>query len=167
VFESASELSVKSSAYRVVCTQLFSLMLSSFRRSRVAFTALQALLVILLSSCISPGTIERQRLDDSFGPSRVELRANPVNSRVSAEFLNKVRPVLEKRCVVCHACYDAACQLKLTSAEGIERGASKQAIYTPRVFDDNPTRLHLDEHSTSADQAHGRHALLFATNSRA
>jgi len=160
VFESASELSVKSSAYRVVCTQLFSLMLSSFRRSRVAFTALQALLVILLSSCISPGTIERQRLDDSFGPSRVELRANPVNSRVSAEFLNKVRPVLEKRCVVCHACYDAACQLKLTSAEGIERGASKQAIYTPRVFDDNPTRLHLDEHSTSAWRSRGFYPIL-------
>jgi hypothetical protein len=135
-------------------------MLSSFRRSRVAFTALQALLVILLSSCISPGTIERQRLDDSFGPSRVELRANPVNSRVSAEFLNKVRPVLEKRCVVCHACYDAACQLKLTSAEGIERGASKQAIYTPRVFDDNPTRLHLDEHSTSAWRSRGFYPIL-------
>ncbi len=27
----------------------------------------------------------------------------------------KVRPVLESRCVVCHGCYDAPCQLKLSS----------------------------------------------------
>ncbi len=37
--------------------------------------------------------------------------------------------MLESRCVVCHACYDAPCQLLATSHRGLDRGASKQAIY--------------------------------------
>ena len=41
----------------------------------------------------------------------------------------KVRPVLESRCVVCHGCYDAPCQLKLSSPEGIHRGANKKKVY--------------------------------------
>ena len=44
-------------------------------------------------------------------------------------FEKDVQPVLERRCAVCHACYDAPCQLLLTSPDGIERGASKQAVY--------------------------------------
>lgn len=51
------------------------------------------------------------------------MRAEPV------DFEAEVRPVLESRCVVCHACYDAPCQLLATSHRGLERGASKQAIY--------------------------------------
>ena len=36
---------------------------------------------------------------------------------------------LEQRCVVCHGCYDAPCQLLLSSPDGIARGASKQVVY--------------------------------------
>ena len=40
-------------------------------------------------------------------------------------FDEQVNPVLTQRCVVCHACYDAPCQLKISSSEGVARGASK------------------------------------------
>jgi len=33
-------------------------------------------------------------------------------------FNDDVLPVLEKRCIACRGCYDAPCQLKLSSAAG-------------------------------------------------
>ncbi|MFT7561292.1 MAG: hypothetical protein ACI93R_003218 [Flavobacteriales bacterium] len=57
----------------------------------------------------------------------------------------EVRPILERRCVVCHSCYDAPCQLKLGSYEGIIRGASKDLVYQgTRLFETEPTRLFID-----------------------
>lgn len=60
-----------------------------------------------------------------------------------------IRPILERNCVVCHACYDAPCQLKMESPEGLERGATKVAIYRRRVGDQEPTRLLVDAASTA------------------
>jgi hypothetical protein len=61
----------------------------------------------------------------------------------------KVRPVLESRCVVCHGCYDAPCQLKLSSPEGIHRGANKVIVYNgARVTAAEPTRLFIDAMTT-------------------
>lgn len=61
----------------------------------------------------------------------------------------KVKPLLESRCVVCHGCYDAPCQLKLSSAEGIERGANKTRVYNgSRITADEPSRLFIDALST-------------------
>ncbi|TYC52799.1 peptidylprolyl isomerase [Rhodobacterales bacterium] len=56
-----------------------------------------------------------------------------------------VEDVLNKRCVVCHGCYDAPCQLKLSSPDGWLRGASKQKVYESSRLDDAPmTRLGID-----------------------
>jgi hypothetical protein len=61
----------------------------------------------------------------------------------------EVRPILESRCVVCHGCYDAPCQLKLSSPEGIQRGASKKKVYDgARITADEPTRLFIDAMTT-------------------
>jgi len=61
----------------------------------------------------------------------------------------KVRPVLESRCVVCHGCYDAPCQLKLSSPEGIHRGANKKKVYNAsRLTAEVPTRLFIDAMTT-------------------
>lgn len=60
-----------------------------------------------------------------------------------------IRPILERRCVVCHGCYDAPCQLKLSSPEGLQRGASKNRVYDPsRLAATQPTRLFIDARST-------------------
>ena len=37
-------------------------------------------------------------------------------------FLDKVQPILTTRCVPCHGCYEAPCQLNLQSYDGIKRG---------------------------------------------
>jgi len=44
--------------------------------------------------------------------------------------------------VVCHGCYDAPCQLKMSSIEGIERGASSEKVYvSARVHPAPLTRI--------------------------
>lgn len=51
--------------------------------------------------------------------------------------------------MACHACYDAPCQLKMSSAEGIDRGAHKSKIYEgTRLVAANPTRLFEDAQTT-------------------
>ncbi|MBT8346963.1 MAG: fatty acid cis/trans isomerase [Desulfofustis sp.] len=65
-------------------------------------------------------------------------------------YLADVEPVLVKRCVVCHSCYNSPCQLKLSSWDGLVRGASKEAIYNAgRLKTMDPSRLLVDAHSTS------------------
>ncbi len=60
-----------------------------------------------------------------------------------------VKPVLTKRCVVCHSCYNSPCQLKMTSWEGMDRGASKLEVYNAeRLRTMDPTRLFVDAQST-------------------
>jgi hypothetical protein len=57
----------------------------------------------------------------------------------------EVRPILERRCVVCHGCYDAPCQLKLGAWEGIARGASATSVYEQsRLLQARPSRLFVD-----------------------
>ncbi|TYK65733.1 fatty acid cis/trans isomerase [Colwellia echini] len=59
-----------------------------------------------------------------------------------------IQPILEQRCVVCHACYDAPCQLKLGSFEGLTRGANKEPVYNgERLLQANLTRLFEDGHT--------------------
>ena len=65
-------------------------------------------------------------------------------------YTQDVRPLLERRCVVCHACYDAPCQLKLGVWEGLLRGASKDKVYDgTRLQEAAPTRLFVDAHSSA------------------
>ncbi len=62
---------------------------------------------------------------------------------------NDVKPVLESRCVVCHGCYDAPCQIKMTSLEGIFRGGHKDNVYNmSRILSATPTRLNIDAENT-------------------
>ncbi len=59
-----------------------------------------------------------------------------------------VKPIIEQRCMVCHGCYDAPCQLKLDAWAGLERGASEEKVYNgTRLVSANLTRLFEDGHS--------------------
>jgi len=74
---------------------------------------------------------------------------------------DKVRPVLERRCVVCHGCYDAPCQLKLSSPDGIARGASKVKVYNGARFTAMPpTRLYIDAKTTDEWRNKDFHSVL-------
>ena len=77
------------------------------------------------------------------------LPAEPIS------FSNEVQPILERRCVVCHGCYDAPCQLKLSSIDGIRRGANEEKVYNAaRIKAVPPSRLGID--ATSVEQWRAR-----------
>ena len=85
-----------------------------------------------LSACSDDSTISKDRALVQSLPEK-------------AFTFDDVRPVLERRCIVCHGCYDAPCQLKMTSLEGITRGASKLKVYNKKRFHwQQPTRLFID-----------------------
>jgi len=72
-----------------------------------------------------------------------------------------VKPVIEGRCVVCHACYDAPCQLKLSAHEGLVRGASPVKVYDgERIRAAAPTRLFVDGRTEADWRAQGFHPVL-------
>ena len=62
----------------------------------------------------------------------------------------KVKAIVEQRCMVCHGCYDAPCQLKLDAFQGLQRGASKEKVYDgTRLLPANLTRLFEDASTTA------------------
>jgi hypothetical protein len=68
----------------------------------------------------------------------------------SIEYWRDVQPILERRCAVCHGCYDAPCQLNLSAFEGIARGAHKKKVYdATRLVSAEPTRLFEDARSVA------------------
>lgn len=93
------------------------------------------------------------------------LCAFPFAARAQNQTWAEVKPIMDRRCVVCHSCYDAPCQLKLTSPKGVVRGASKEAVYhTERLEDAQPTRLGVDAQTIPEWQALGFHSVLRGQN---
>ena len=71
-----------------------------------------------------------------------------------------VEPILNTRCVTCHSCYNAACQFKLSSFEGLDRGGNKEQVYSSsRLVHAEPTRLFLDASSTEEWRSMGFHSV--------
>ena len=79
-------------------------------------------------------------------------------------FIDDVKPVLDSRCAVCHSCYNAACQLKLSSFEGTDRGGSKASIYGSRLKPQSPTRLFLDAQTTAQWRDKDFHSVTTSTS---
>jgi len=88
------------------------------------------------------------QLGQRYGKSEPRDRVVTTVPAGNVDYWSAVKPVVEQRCVVCHACYDAPCQLKMSSIEGIERGATSAKVYlqsrlkiapTTRLFEDAQT----------------------------
>lgn len=78
-------------------------------------------------------------------------------------YTDDIQPILTHKCVACHACYDAPCQLNLGSGEGLSRGASKLPVYDGARTQAQPTtRLHFDAHGEAAWRQRGFHSVLDA-----
>lgn len=76
--------------------------------------------------------------------------------------------VLDRRCVVCHGCYDAPCQLKLDTYEGVARGASEARVYdSSRLSASDPTRLFIDAMGVDAWRDKDFHPVLSEGDSHA
>ena len=93
----------------------------------------------LISGCSAP----------VVAPVKVELTKEEIN------YLLDVKPILDKRCVSCHSCYNSPCQTKMSSFEGVDRGASKLLVYDATRFKAvDPTRLFID--AKSSDEWHNK-----------
>lgn len=102
--------------------------------------------ILLLSGC---AVIVVNQYDQRYGPAEVGNRQQVTAVHESNIYREQVQPLLNQRCVVCHGCYDAPCQLKLTSPEGIERGLTKSVIHSgSRLLAIEPTRLYEDATTT-------------------
>jgi len=115
------------------------------------------LIVVLLSGCTAIGTMQFEK---HYGKNQVKERAVEVLPPGAIDYWSEVKPVLDKRCVVCHGCYDASCQLKLSSIEGIDRGATNDRVYATRLKAAPPTRIFEDAHSTAEWREKGFYSVL-------
>ena len=121
-------------------------------RSRLTLSALA-----FVAGC---AVVAHRQLDDLYGapdPTRYE-RHEP--SAASLAAWKKAETVFDQRCVVCHACYDAPCQLKLSSYDGVTRGGSKEKVYATRAAAAAPTRLGIDAQTNAEWRSKGFHAVL-------
>ncbi|MFC5608587.1 fatty acid cis/trans isomerase [Variovorax soli] len=104
---------------------------------------------LFLTACATLASLGK--FDELFGPpqpTRFDQPRPPAANDIS--YTQTIQPILDKRCVVCHACYDAPCQLKTTSWEGIARGASKTRVYdATRLLAAEPSRLYEDADKAS------------------
>ena len=138
-------------------------------------------LTVVIAGCTS---IPRKDLDAIYGPSEAQNRVvaslqsvisardassspgasltqSPVLAQSPVDYWQEVKPILDNRCVACHGCYDAPCQLKLTSVEGIDRGGIKERIHNPtRLKAARPTRLYEDAQDTASWRDRGFHSVL-------
>jgi len=112
----------------------------SLRRLRSLFVTV--LFAIVISACSKSSSVADLQPD-------VDWNAIAGAAEAQISWREDVQPVLEKRCVVCHGCYDAPCQLKLTSYEGLMRGANPRKVYDgARIKAAQPTRLGIDATTT-------------------
>jgi len=111
------------------------------------------LLVVALSSA-APGCMQRAAVTGKT-PER------PVSPVQTYSYIRDIKPILEQKCIACHGCYDAPCQLKLTSPEGLLRGATGKPVYdAARLTDEAPTRLFVDATTTAGWRDKGFYAVL-------
>ena len=106
-------------------------------------------LATVIVGCTTLGT----NYEALYGPSTPRDRVispEEIKSANLISFKDDIQPILNRRCVVCHSCYDAPCQLNLTSYEGLDRGANKTPVYNgTRFLTAEPTRLGIDAQDTA------------------
>ncbi|WP_045490946.1 fatty acid cis/trans isomerase [Pseudomonas sp. StFLB209] len=91
----------------------------------------------------------------------LQARDLPAPAASPVSYTRDIQPILTDKCVACHACNDAPCQLNLGSGEGVLRGANKVPVYQgerSRAVD--PTRLFYDANGTAAWQRKGFYSVL-------
>ncbi|WP_339950502.1 fatty acid cis/trans isomerase [uncultured Albimonas sp.] len=131
------------------------------RKAMTGGLAMRGLLMaaaLLLGACTSQGL---PRLPDTAPVEPLVSLAAMLPADAPAPSGAQVQRIVERRCVVCHGCYDAPCQLKLVSDEGLTRGASPADVYdTERLGDAPPTRLGLDATTEAGWRDLGFHSVL-------
>lgn len=117
-------------------------------------------LILLISVLAGCAVYAQYQLDEAFGTAQVRSRYIDV-AGAAPEFHRDIKPILDRRCVVCHGCYDAPCQLKMEAFEGLDRGASKARVYDgKRLLAVDPSRLFIDAFATRSWRDKGFYPVL-------
>jgi len=104
-------------------------------------------LIAFVGGCAAMGASQLEQRHGKAEPRERMVEELPPQA---IDYWSAVKPIVENRCVVCHACYDAPCQLNMSSIEGIERGASKTKVYNSTRINHAPmSRLFEDAQSTA------------------
>ena len=98
---------------------------------------------------VSCAVMAERKLKERWGEPQVRDRIVDTLPENIPEFHRDIKPIFDKRCVTCHACYDGPCHLKLSSYEGLDRGTSDERVYGgTRIFAVEPSRLWVDAKAT-------------------
>ena len=130
------------------------------RRKEARWKFAGALLIAIVG--VALGWQWRQaQVEHAVSSERAQLAVNVAATPPRAEYFRDVKTILDRRCLVCHACYDAPCQLKLDSPDGIFRGATVAKVYeSTRLAEIEPTRLFVDAHTTEQWRERGFFSVL-------
>ena len=124
---------------------------------RIAATA------VLLVCCLGVGLYFSQLARDGHrnlgqalsSSSTTPREVHPLGSYELAQ------DVFDHRCIECHSCNTAPCQLKLTSYAGLMRGLTQIKVYDPaRLSEIPPTRLGVDAHGEAEWRARGFYSVM-------
>jgi hypothetical protein len=112
-------------------------------------TNYKIILLLVLFVVAGCSLFRMNEFDKKYGSPIIVNRQVETLPPGNVSFYDDIQPIIEQRCDVCHSCYDAPCQLKLTSFEGIERGGSKKLVYdAARLSAEKPTRIFIDAGET-------------------
>ena len=102
-------------------------------------------ILAVFATLVGCATYVARTLDARFGPADPARFDRPVTARGGVDYQRDVQPIFDRRCAVCHGCYDAPCQLNLTRYAGVTRGANRRVVYNgARLLADEPSRLGID-----------------------
>ena len=119
-----------------------------FFTQKIRYTVIAAL-TLLVVGCMQPAAVE----ESGPGPT--------VSVTQTYSYTRDIKPVLDQKCIACHACYDAPCQLKLSSAQGLLRGSTRKQVYdSGRLQDMAPTRLFVDAATPAGWREKGFYSVL-------
>ena len=113
-------------------------------------------LIVVIAGCTA---LAVRNADERYGPQAVRDRVASTNS--PTDYQHAVEPIFNRRCLVCHACYDAPCQLKMQNFAGLDRGATPAPVYdSARLLEAPLTRLGIDAQTTQQWRDKGFHPVL-------
>ena len=95
-----------------------------------------------------------------------EVWNNTPSAHKEVNYTQDIQPLFDRRCVVCHSCYNSPCQLKLSSYDGVMRGGSKIKVYDNRLTDIEPTRLYIDAANTKEWHTKGFYSVTQKSDSK-
>lgn len=126
-------------------------------KNKVRYIVVALLLFVVVGVIVGSILWEQVREESNWQPFVYSPPVYPVSTDSHLDgsyYLDKIQPIFNRRCIVCHGCLDSPCLLKLTCYEGLLRGARKVNPDATHLFAEKPVRLH-DEPSLAAWREQG------------